>query len=72
MWRALLALAPEIAPKEIGSQITPHSRGTTMQKFVVVSVDVAIMILICVSLFSGKPAFKTKGTAVLCGVEHTD
>jgi hypothetical protein len=43
-----------------------------MQKFVVASIDVAIMILICVSLFSGKPAFKTKGTATLCGTERTD
>jgi hypothetical protein len=38
-----------------------------MQKFVVVSIDVIIMILICVSLFSGKHAFKAKGTAALCG-----
>jgi hypothetical protein len=33
-----------------------------MQKFVVIGVEIAILTIICVSLFSGGPAFKTSAT----------
>jgi hypothetical protein len=34
------------------------------QKLAVIGVDIAILALICASLFSGEPAFKTKATIV--------
>jgi hypothetical protein len=33
-----------------------------LQKLVVIVVDIAILTIICVSLFSGKAAFKTSAT----------
>ncbi len=35
-------------------------------KFAIAGVDIAIMTLICVSLFSGRPAFETAKAMVEC------
>ena len=37
-----------------------------LQKLVVIGIEIAILTMICVSLFSGGPAFKTSATTPSC------
>ena len=52
-----------IRPAKCAREVDIEDR---LQKLVVIGIEIAILTIICVSLFSGGPAFKTSATTPSC------